>query len=125
MILGLGFDLLEVSRVERELSREQWEPENGVFTAGEVGYCRSGAKPAHRYAACIAAKEATLKALGVRVSDLAMFREVEVGLDPDRGYKVILHDRLKVESERLGVRSIRLSIAHNANHTGAMVILEA
>jgi holo-[acyl-carrier protein] synthase len=125
VVLGLGVDLLENCRVTEELARGDWRQENGVFTSEEIRRCGAGRNPALHYAACFAAKEATLKALGVGVSDLAMFRQVEIGLDKNGDYAVILHDRLKSESEKLGVRHIRVSIAAAASQTGAMVILES
>jgi holo-[acyl-carrier protein] synthase len=125
VIVGLGVDLLENSRIAQELARCDWRQENGVFTSEEIKRCSTGKNPALRYAVCFAAKEATLKALGVGVSDLAMFREVEIGLDENGEYAVVLHDRLKSESEQLGVRHIRISVAAAAKQTGAMVILES
>ncbi|MGA2904366.1 MAG: holo-ACP synthase [Candidatus Korobacteraceae bacterium] len=125
MIVGLGVDLLENSRFAQELARDEWRQENGVFTSEEIKRCSSGKNPALHYAACFAVKEATLKALGVGVSDLAVFREVEIGLDENGDHAVVLHDRLQSESEQLGVRHIRVSIAAAAKQTGAMVILES
>lgn len=125
MILGLGIDFLETSRVERELSRGRWLSEHGIFTPGEISYCGSARRPARRYAACFAAKEAALKALGVRVRDLAMFREVEVEPGSGDEYKLVLHERLKAASEQLGVRRVTLSIAYKAAQVGAVVVLEA
>lgn len=125
MIVGLGIDLVENSRVTHELARGEWRQENGIFTSEEITCCGTGKNPALRYAACFAAKEATLKALGVGVSDLAIFREVEIGLDNNGEYAVVLHDRLKSESEQLGVRHIKVSIAAAVKQTGAMVILES
>ncbi len=124
MILGLGIDLLETGRVEQELSRGEWLADHGIFTSGEIRFCGAAPNPAPHYAACFAAKEATMKALGVQAIDLALFREVEVGQGSGQGYKVILHDRLKAASEQLGVRRIRLSITHSAGQAGAVVILE-
>ena len=125
MIVGLGIDLVENRRVTQELARGDWRQENGIFTSEEIERCSTGKDSALRYADCFAAKEATLKALGVGVSDLAMFREVETGLDNNGEYAVVLHDRLKSESEQLGVRHIRISVAAAAKQTGAMVILES
>ena len=125
MIVGLGVDLLENIRVAQELARGDWRQENGVFTSEEIKRCSTGKNPALRYAACFAAKEATLKALGIGVSDLAMFREVEIALDENGEYAVVLHNRLKSESEQLGVRHIRVSVAAAAKQTGGMVILES
>ena len=123
MIVGLGIDLVTNSRVERELARDEWLQGDGIFTSQEISRCSRNRRPALCYAACFAAKEATLKALGVEVADLGMMREVEVELG-DR-CAIVLHDRMKSESEQLGVRHIRLSIAPSKRQTGAMVILES
>jgi holo-[acyl-carrier protein] synthase len=123
MIVGLGIDLVTNSRVERELARDEWLQGDGIFTSQEISRCSLNRSPALCYAACFAAKEATLKALGVEVADLGMMREVEVELG-DR-CAIVLHDRMKSESEQLGVRRIRLSIAPSKRQTGAMVILES
>jgi len=125
MILGFGIDLLENRRVEQELRRGAWRPADGIFTPREITQCTSTRKPALRFAACFAAKEAVLKALGREVGSLARFREVEVERGRDRRYSVILHDRLREDSQQLGVRHIWLSIAQRAAHTAAMVVLEA
>lgn len=124
MIVGLGIDLLENSRVERELARGDWLLDDGIFTREEIRYCGSGRKPALRYASCFAAKEATLKAMNTRVGNLTMFREVEVQAGSDGEYRVVLHGSAKAQSERMGARQIRLSVARSARHTAAMVILE-
>ncbi len=124
MIVGLGIDFLDNRRFERELRRGRWLARDGVFTAREIRQCDRGCRP-RRYAACFVAKEATLKALGVAVNDLAWVREVEVYRRADGKAIVVLHRRPKEESERLGARRIRLSIASTRHHSGAMVILES
>jgi holo-[acyl-carrier protein] synthase len=124
MVLGFGIDLLDHRRVEKELRRGDWLLADGVFTPREILQCDSARKPALRYAACFAAKEAVLKALGGRPRDLGNFREVEVERGRDHRYTVVLHDRLRADSERLGVRRIWLSVAQQAAQTAAMVILE-
>ena len=123
MILGFGIDLVATNRVERELAQGEWLPGNGIFTSREISRCCGNKRPALCYAACFAAKEATLKALGVEVADLGMMREVEVELGDH--CTIVLHDRTKSESEQLGVRHIRLAIAPGKRQTGAMVILES
>ncbi len=124
MIVGIGIDLLENRRFEQELARSEWRPADGIFTPEEIAYCTSATKPARRYAVCFAAKEATLKALGLRVRDLGMFSEVHIGLGPNGQYQISLLGRPNQESEQQGVRHIRLAISSTRIHTGAMVILE-
>jgi holo-[acyl-carrier protein] synthase len=125
MIVGVGIDLVANSQVERELARGEWLLADGVFTAREISRCSKGRRPAICYAACFAAKEATLKAMGVNVGDPGVLREIEI--DPGKCGRsaVLLHDRMKSESEHLGVKHIRVSIASGKQQTGAMVILES
>ena len=125
MILGVGIDLVESRRMQRELARGAWVAHDGVFTSGEIQRCSHGRGRAARYAACFAAKEATLKALGLPVDDLGLLREVEIGAPGDGGATIILHDRVKAEAERLGVTHIRASVAPAADVAGAVVILES
>jgi phosphopantetheinyl transferase (holo-ACP synthase) len=58
MIVGVGFDLIEHCRVERELAQGPWLTANGVFTEEEIGNCERARRPGAQYAACFAAKEA-------------------------------------------------------------------
>jgi len=125
VIVGLGIDLVETSRIARELRRQPWQAANGVFTAAEVGYCSAGRQPERRYAACFAAKEATLKALGTEVSDLGIFREVEVRFACGVERTIVLRNRLKAIAKELGARHINLSIAAARKVVGALVILES
>ena len=125
MIVSLGIDLIENRRVEQELARGEWAREDGIFSGQEIRLCNTGKTPARRYAACFAAKEAALKALGAGVEDLAIFREVEVKFGADNGCGIVLHDRLQAEAGRRGVKQINLSIATTKTHTSAMVILES
>lgn len=125
VIVGLGIDLIENCRVERELAQGNWAREDGVFSNEEITCCSSSRRPSLRYALCFAAKEAALKALGTEVNDLAVFREVEVKCCGGREYGLALHARLQSKATRLGVRRINLAIAMTKRQTGAMVILES
>ena len=125
MIIGLGIDLVETKRVVRELGGGPWRPRDGVFTEAEISYCNRGRQPERRYAACFAAKEATLKALGADVADLGIFREAEVRLDGGGDCRVLLGNRLRAVAGKLGARHINLSVAVQKERVVAMVILES
>lgn len=125
MIVGVGIDLIENRRVEQELARSEWVREDGIFSREELRHCSTSSKPARQYAACFVAKEAALKALGMAVQDLAIFREVEVKFGAGNKHGIVLHARLQAEAARLDVRHINLSIAVAKRQTGAMVILES
>jgi holo-[acyl-carrier protein] synthase len=71
---GIGIDLLEIERLERALRRHPRLAER-VFTAAEREYAAARARPGRHLAARFAAKEAVVKALGLRGFGL---REIEV-----------------------------------------------
>ncbi len=124
MIVGFGIDLIDHSRVQRELARGAWLAQDGVFTPDELADCAAVRNRTARYAACFAAKEAALKALGLGVRDFASFREAELHLGPRNECKLLLTGRLKMELERLGAKRIILSISRSRYHTIATVILQ-
>ncbi|MGI9102629.1 MAG: 4'-phosphopantetheinyl transferase superfamily protein [Terriglobales bacterium] len=125
MIIGLGIDLVANRRLRRELARGEWLATDGIFTAKEIDACNNHKQPAAAYAACFAAKEATLKAFGAGCKDLGRMKEVELEFGHDGRHTVVLHNRLRLESEHLRVRHIRLSVASAKQQTGALVILES
>ncbi len=125
MIAGIGIDVIEVHRVEQELSRGAWSASDGVFTENEIRQCNAASSPAQLYAACFAGKEATLKALGIAPGDLAFFREIELDFSNGNEPAVDLHGRTKQESEHLGVRRIRLSITRSERLASALVLLDS
>jgi holo-[acyl-carrier protein] synthase len=71
---GIGIDLIEIERVERALERRPRLAER-LFTEAELDYASERARPGRHLAARFAAKEAVVKALGLR--GFAM-REIEV-----------------------------------------------
>jgi holo-[acyl-carrier protein] synthase len=124
VILGLGIDVVSTTRMAQELARAKWSEGDGIFTSAEIAYCSSRKNPRTSYAACFAAKEATLKALGTPVEDLGFFREVETRFETPVRQQVLLHGRARQMAEELAARNITLSIAVARNCVGAMVILE-
>ena len=125
MIIGLGVDFVVSARVKAELARGDWRAGDGVFTPAELTYCNAARRRERRFAACFAAKEATLKALGTEVEDLGMFREVDTKFGPGFKGDILLHNRLQTKAEQLGVRRIMLSVAPGRKRVVAMVVLQS
>lgn len=63
-IIGIGSDIVKVSRIEKLVQRYDQRFLQRVFTAAETAYAFSKARPALHLAARFAAKEAFVKALG-------------------------------------------------------------
>lgn len=124
MILGIGTDLLDVSRMEEELRSGGAGFREAVFTPGESAYCGAKRYPARHFAARFAAKEALLKALP-GAGPAPPLREIEVQSDPEGRPSLVLHGRARERAARLGVARIFLSLSHTGGVAAAQVVLES
>jgi holo-[acyl-carrier protein] synthase len=68
MIIGIGTDIVNVNRIENAINRYGSKFLQRIFTEIERSYCEkaSGQRRIIRYANRFAAKEATLKAIGIK-----------------------------------------------------------
>ena len=82
MILGIGVDLVEISRVRSMIASQGDRAILKLFTEGERRYCSEMPNPARHFAVRVAAKEAAFKALsGSEEARGIGWREMEVELD--------------------------------------------
>jgi len=127
-ILGTGVGLAEVARVRAALEN----PRTGarfrarVFTAGEQTYCdERGRGRFESYAARFAAKEATMKALGVGWGRHAGWLDIEVVRAPGRRPELVLAGSAAARAATLGVTRLHVALTHTADTALAHVIAEA
>ena len=122
MLVGVGIDLTPVDRIARLLGRYAGRFEEKVFTPGERAYCRGRGSVAEHFAARFAAKEATLKALGVP-SGLS-WHELEVVSGAGGKPELVLHGAAARAMAALGVVRLHLSLTHAGGQAAAVVIAE-
>jgi holo-[acyl-carrier protein] synthase len=121
-LIGIGVDAVEVTRLRQLLARRP-SIAGRLFTEGELAYCRLATDPVPRFATRFAAKEATMKALGVGIGAFR-FLEVEVvriGLGAPR---LLLHAAAADLAARSGVSSWHLSLTHTDEMAMAFVVAE-
>lgn len=125
MIVGLGIDLVEISRVARLIERHGDRALQKLFTDEERRYATRRKEPARHFAGRFAAKEAAYKALS---SDSAArsirWSEVEVLGAPDGRPSLKLHGVAAAAAARLGANRAWVSITHDRLNASAVVVLE-
>ncbi|MBN2044488.1 MAG: holo-ACP synthase [Anaerolineales bacterium] len=122
MIVGIGVDLVSVSRLAENLENGRFKQK--VFTAREIADCEAFKSSQQRYAGKFAAKEALMKAIGKGIRQAVGFWQIEV-LNAESGAPYL---QLTGEAEKtlaaLGADRIHLSISHLEEMAVATVILE-
>ncbi len=122
MIVGVGLDLAEIPRIAALCEKWGERFTRKVFTDGERAFAAARASSAQHLAARFAAKEATLKALGVPRG--LSWHEMEIvggGTQPPR---LVLTGEAKRAADAMGVTRLHLTITHAHPVAAAVVIAE-
>ncbi|MFC2156919.1 holo-ACP synthase [Acidobacteriota bacterium] len=123
MIYGVGIDLIEVPRVEKQINSGT-RFRDRIFTDKEIAYCENKKNKSQNYAARFAAKEAFFKAMGTGWSGGLTFQDVEI-LNLESGKpEIVLHGKAKRIVEEQNILNIQVSLSHLKDVAGAVVVLE-
>ena len=123
MILGCGVDLIEVGRIERELTRRGQDPFDDLFTPDERAWCRARRRPAEGYALGFAAKEAVVKALRTGLVGRMAWTDMRIDWSGARP-AVSLTGETAAAAEAMGVELVHLTGALASALAAAWVVLE-
>ena len=112
--MSVGIDLIEIERVEQALERQPRLAAR-LFTAGELEYARSMGRPGRHLAARFAAKEAVMKALGLKY-----FAPTEIEIVRGDGEPTVrLSGRAAQRAQELGVK-VSVSLTHSRDLAAAV-----
>jgi holo-[acyl-carrier protein] synthase len=126
VIVGIGFDLVAIARVEQMLARKEQRALDRLFTPHEQEYALARARPAMHLAARLAAKEATFKALtGSDEAKLIGWKEAEVRRGAEGPPVLHFTGRAAARAAELGVARVHLTLSHTDETAGAVVVLES
>lgn len=123
MILGIGVDLVDVSRIEAIIFRWNQRFLKRIFTDIEIRYCNNKKNPAQRFATRFAAKEAFIKALYPKGQEGVNYRDIEID-QLNRRPVINLYGKVKQSAEEMGVKRTHVMLSHDGNYGVANVILE-
>jgi holo-[acyl-carrier protein] synthase len=121
-VLGVGIDAVDVERFRRILERRPRLAAR-VFTDRERADMANRHDPVPGLAARFAAKEATMKALGIGIGSIR-FSEVGVVRAPSGAPSLELFGNAAKRASELGVVELKVSLTHTATHAGAVVVAE-
>ena len=124
MIVGTGIDIAEVPRIKASIERFGTKFIQRIYTAQEIAYVDRKANRFERYAARFAAKEAGMKAIGTGWHHGVTWHDFEVASLPSGKPTLRFHGAAARIADRLGVRSVALSLTHTPQMGMAQVILE-
>ena len=122
MIVGLGLDVIPISRIATMLARYGERLEQRLFTDGERAYCRGRGIPAQHFAVRFAAKEALLKAIGAPSG--LRWREIEVLPGPGGAPELRLTGAAADAASARGALLRHVSLTHAGDMAAAVVVLE-
>jgi len=123
-IVGLGTDIVEISRIEQSLLRSPRLVQR-VLTQTEQTIYQQHAQPARYFAKRFAAKEAAAKALGTGIGRGISFQHFAVSNDQYGRPQLQLTDAALQLAQTMGVQHCWLSISDEQAFACATVIFES
>ena len=122
-LAGIGVDIVEIDRIAVSLERSsRFAPT--VFSRVERANGDARKRPAEHLAACFAAKEAFLKALGFGFDCGVPLKEIEVRRKKTGEPFLRLGKRAQALLTEQGFRSTRVSLSHSRFSAIAVVLLQ-
>lgn len=126
MIIGIGTDVIEVSRIDNVLERHGRNFRRHVFTEAEQeGAPASRRAAASYYAGRWSAKEAVAKALGTGIGAECAWRDIHIVRWPSGQPGVELSGAAALTARRLGVAKVHLTISHEKTLVCATAVAES
>ena len=122
LLLGIGTDIVEVSRIKQAVSNERFIMR--VYTDAEQRYCEGrGSQKFQSYAARFSGKEAVMKALGTGLRG-GTLQEIEILPDELGCPKVSLTGGFAEFAQSKGITKIWLSLSHTKEYATAQCVME-
>jgi holo-[acyl-carrier protein] synthase len=120
MIVGIGIDIIEISRIEKA-SKEAFIDK--YFTAKEAELFEEKKGRAETIAGNFAAKEAVLKCLGCGIFDMPL-KDIEVLREESGRPYVVLYGKALEKAQEIGAVRVHVSISHAGGFAAAEAVAD-
>lgn len=124
-ILGLGTDIVEISRIEAVMERSGERLARRILTDAEWGHYQQHQQPARFLAKRFAVKEAAAKALGTGIRNGLAFDQFDVFNDELGKPCLRFLARAAELAEQMGVNHVHVTLADERRYACATVIIES
>ncbi len=128
MILGIGNDIVDISRFNNVLNRKSSSFLSKYFLPSEIVHANAHkVKFIEKIASAWAVKEATAKALGTGIAMGVRLQDIELLRNASGSPSVRLHNHAHTVAKQLangGEYCIFVTVSHDAHMVCAMVILQ-
>jgi holo-[acyl-carrier protein] synthase len=123
LILGIGVDITEISRIKRLLDRKGFAEK--IFTPTELASCGKQRAPETSLAGRFAAKEAVMKAIGTGWAKGVSWQDITITNDSAGKPLVELKGQARRIADQVGITRIHVSISHSGGYAVAQVVAES
>ena len=124
-VIGIGIDVVPVTRVERILTKHGDRALRRLFTPAEIELAKDLKYQALHLSGRLAAKEAAYKALSADGADLGIgWQHMEVERLEDGRPRLVLHGPALARFQALGATRAHISLSHDGGIAAAIVVLE-
>ena len=124
MIVGIGIDIVETSRIEKMIGDHSQRFLHRIFTKEEQISGQKRKNASQFFAGRWAVKEAFAKALGSGIGEECQWLEIEVLNDQNGKPEVALIGKTKAHIKKRKITSIQVSISHEKRYACSVVLLE-
>ncbi len=121
MIIGVGVDIVQVDRIQKNIEKQKFIDK--VYTDKEKEYLIKRKLNPQTAAGLFAAKEAVSKALGTGISGFNI-TDIEILKDEFNKPEIMLHNNALKISKDKGIDKINISISHEKDYAIAFAVAE-
>lgn len=112
IISGIGIDIVDIKRIKKLVESTSFLKR--FFTPDEIKYCQAGRNKFERIAARFAAKEAVIKATGLKNLPLK-----DIALIKDKTGK----PSIKIKNKKYSNLNVLISLSHTTDYACASVVV--
>jgi holo-[acyl-carrier protein] synthase len=124
VILGIGIDIIEVSRIGASYERFGEKFAQRILLPDEIAYCLTHKNPAPFLAVRFAAKEAISKAFGTGIGASLGWQDMEIRRKESGEPFVVLHGKGQELFQTRGAKQLLVSLSHTEHYAAATAVLE-